>query len=143
MELITKSAEETQEAAYRIADIVINNKEKTHVIALTGDLGSGKTTFMQGFAKALGITQRIISPTFILMRRYPFSKGVLYHLDMYRLNDNDLSEIENLGLVDIWNTKGNIVVIEWAEKIKGLLPSHTQWISFEYIDENTRKIKWD
>lgn len=147
MESITKSASETQKFAYKLADTLERrNKEerieKARVVALSGDLGAGKTTFIQGFAKALGITDRLISPTFVLMRRYPLKdSGMLYHLDVYRLDNNLQEEIKNLGLSEVWNTKGNIVVIEWAEKIKDLLPEGTIWITFEYMDENTRKIK--
>lgn len=144
MESITKSAFETQKLAYQIADTVkksIDEKQTGIVIALSGDLGAGKTTFVQGFAKALGILDRLISPTFVLMRKYPLRDSeVLYHLDVYRIDKNIKEEIENLGLTEIWNTKGNIIVIEWAEKIKALLPEDTIWITFEYVDEDTRKI---
>lgn len=147
MEIITKSVGETKEVAHKFADsLAINNKQKTInkgnaiTIALTGDLGAGKTTFMQGFAEAFGITQRLVSPTFILMRRYELTGGMLYHLDMYRLEENDKGEIENLGLSEIWSDPKNIVVIEWAEKIKGLLPEDTIWISFEYVSGDERRI---
>lgn len=142
MELITKSASETQEAAVQFADSLTEKADSAIVIALTGDLGAGKTTFMQGFAKAVGVQDRIISPTFVLMRRYPIASGILYHLDMYRLENDDKGEVENLGLPEIWSTPGNIVVIEWAEKIKDLLPEHTKWVTFEHTDEDYRKIVW-
>ena len=139
MEFITKSTRETQDVGRKVAADLI--KKTPTVIALTGDLGSGKTTFVQGFAKALGIRKKIISPTFILMRTYKAKRNnVLYHLDLYRLESNLESEIENLGIKDIWKEGKNILVIEWAEKIKELLPDGTIWIKFEYLSDDQRKI---
>lgn len=103
---------------------------------MVGDLGAGKTSFVQGLAKGLGINQPIVSPTFILMRSY----NNLYHLDLYRLEGELSMEIENLGLQDLWGKKGNIVVIEWAEKIRELLPKKTIWIDFQDLGEDKRKI---
>jgi tRNA threonylcarbamoyladenosine biosynthesis protein TsaE len=104
-------------------------------LALSGDLGSGKTTFVQGLAQGLGHTGRLISPTFILMRKY----SRFYHVDLYRLEDNLALEIENLGLTDVWN-KDMIVVVEWAEKIKDLIPPGTIWIRFEDLGGDKRRI---
>ncbi|RLC30881.1 tRNA (adenosine(37)-N6)-threonylcarbamoyltransferase complex ATPase subunit type 1 TsaE, partial [Candidatus Woesebacteria bacterium] len=67
-------------------------------LALTGELGSGKTTFIQGLAEGLGVKGRIISPTFILMRKYEASKSDFYHIDFYRLEDDLENEIKNLGI---------------------------------------------
>jgi tRNA threonylcarbamoyladenosine biosynthesis protein TsaE len=155
MEIITQSASETKKLGEQTAlDLLrrIRNKQSLDsqsqesrikagkVIALSGDLGSGKTTFIQGFAEGLGITNRLVSPTFILMRQYPIQSGKLYHLDVYRLEKNAEEEARDLGLMEILSDPDNIVVIEWAEKIKNILPPNTQWIDFQYIDENARKI---
>jgi len=139
MEFITKSARETQKVGRKIA---VNLVKKTpSIIALTGDLGSGKTTFVQGFVKGLGVRKRIISPTFILMRTYKAKKkNTLYHLDLYRIESNFEKEIENLGVKDLWKEEKNILIIEWAEKIKNLLPDDTIWIKFEYLSDGQRKI---
>ena len=139
MEFITKSARETQKVGRKIA---VNLVKKTpSIIALTGDLGSGKTTFVQGFVKGLGVRKRIISPTFILMRTYKAKKkNTLYHLDLYRVESDFEKEIENLGVKDLWKEEKNILVIEWAEKIKNLLPDDTIWIKFEYLSDSQRKI---
>jgi len=139
MEFITKSARETQKVGRKIA---VNLVKKTpSIIALTGDLGSGKTTFVQGFVKGLGVRKRIISPTFILMRTYKAKKkNTLYHLDLYRIESNFEKEIENLGVKDLWKEEKNILIIEWAEKIKNLLPDDTIWIKFEYLSDDKRKI---
>ena len=147
MEVLTKSAEETKRLGAKIgSDLAISHKPLT--IALSGDLGSGKTTFVQGFAQGLGITSKIISPTFILMRKYAVSPSTVhqslvtsfYHVDLYRFEDNIESEVRNLGLTDIWKDPKNVVIIEWAEKIKDLVPKGAMWLKFEVMDENKRKI---
>ncbi len=139
MEIITKSASQTQNFGKNFGASLKGGE----VLALTGDLGSGKTTFIQGLAAGLGIKQRIISPTFIIMRNYlPRRKAGnnFYHVDLYRLEGNLGHELDNLGITDIWNKDNTIVAIEWAEKIRDLLPSSTIWINFEQIDDETRKI---
>lgn len=143
MEILTKSAEETKRLGAKIAAEL-----KAPIYALTGDLGSGKTTFVQGFAQGLGITSKIISPTFILMRKYEVPQVTshqlpvtsFYHVDLYRFEDNIESEVRNLGLTDIWDKPGNVVVIEWAEKIKDLIPKGAMWLKFENLGEDKRKI---
>ena len=117
------------------------------MLALTGELGSGKTTFVQGLAEGLGIKQRIISPTFILVRKYeiPISNiqyqiSNFYHIDLYRLEENVEAEVRNLGLEEIWQNPENIVVIEWAEKIKSMIPKKAIWIRFENLGVDERKI---
>jgi len=133
MEVITKSAKETKKFGQRVADKIGG---KGAIIALIGNLGAGKTTFTQGFASGLGIKKRIISPTFILMRKYED----FYHVDLYRLEDDVEKEVTNLGLTDIWGKNGNVVLIEWAEKIEGILPKDTIRIEFETLSEDERKI---
>lgn len=136
MELITKNAEETKKLGQKLAaDLVI--KDGPLVLALSGDLGSGKTTFVQGFAEGLGIRQRIISPTFILLRKYEKN---FYHLDLYRLDEDIEQEVRNLGLEEIWKDRKNIVVIEWAEKIKEMTPDSATWVKFENLGKDERKI---
>ena len=113
------------------------------MIALTGDLGAGKTTFVQGFAEGLGIKARIVSPTFIIMRTYRVDGKShrfhnFYHLDFYRIEGTE-EDVESLGLTEVWNAPGSVVVVEWAEKIKDFLPTGTIWINFE-VDGTKRKI---
>jgi tRNA threonylcarbamoyladenosine biosynthesis protein TsaE len=139
MEFITKSARETQDIGQEVSNNL--TKETPIVIALSGDLGSGKTTFVQGFVKGLGIKKKVISPTFIIMRTYKANKGkTLYHLDLYRIDRNFEEEIENLGITDLWKEKDNVLIIEWAEKIKDLLPKNTIWVYFKYLSDDQRKI---
>ena len=143
MEIFTDSARQTQELGQDTA----NRLRGGEVLALTGELGSGKTTFVQGLALGLGITQRIISPTFVLMREYGMKrkgesgKGKrLYHVDLYRLEGNLEQEIKNLGLEDIWSKGENIVVIEWAEKIAEILPKKRIDVTIDIISEGKRRI---
>jgi len=136
MELVTKSAEETKNFGKEVA----SNLEGGEVFALSGELGSGKTTFVQGFAEGLGIKGRIISPTFILMRKYGAGDKDFYHIDLYRLEGNVENEVINLGLSDIWAKSENIVVIEWAEKIEKIIPKSAKWIKFENLGGEKRKI---
>lgn len=140
--LITNSNIETQNAAENFSKELKGGE----VIALYGDLGSGKTTFVQGLAKGLGIKRRIISPTFIIIRNYELrmkNHGLrfrnFYHVDLYRINSQ--KDIEMLGLSEIIIGRENIVAIEWAEKIVEYLPKERIDIYFEYLSDNKRKIK--
>ena len=142
METITKSAEDTKELGKKLsADL-----KDGDVVALVGDLGSGKTTFAQGFAQGLGIKENIISPSFIIMRTYKIPPGhpelvggSLYHLDLYRLEEDVEQELINIGFNEILNDKKAVVLIEWAEKAKDFLPKKTKWVNFEYLNENERR----
>lgn len=138
--IITNSFEETQKAGEEYTKQIT----KGDVICLFGDLGFGKTTFVQGLAKGLGIEGRIISPTFLIMRSYKITGNnilyMLFHIDLYRVNNDQ--EIIDLGIMDIIANKQNIIVIEWAERMESLLPRKRTDIYFEYIDENKRKINF-
>lgn len=113
-------------------------------LALYGELGSGKTTFVQGLAEGLEIKRRVISPTFIIVRSYKLRTknpelSNLYHIDLYRI---DLEkEVEGLGLQEIINDNSAIVAIEWAEKLGEQLPKKRWDLHFRYVDESTREIK--
>ena len=132
---VTKSLEETQRLARKLA-IELRSDE---VIALFGNLGSGKTTFVQGLAKGLGISGRMISPTFIIVREHKFQEqhGLkkFYHVDLYRVQ-----KIDGLGLEEILSSKNRVIAIEWAEKIKNLLPKKRIEIYFEHLPDNGRRI---
>lgn len=103
------------------------------VICLDGELGSGKTVFVKGFAKALGIDDNITSPTFNLIKEYATGELPLYHMDVYRLEEDD----NGVGFSDYY-TKGGITIIEWSEIIKDKLPEERVEITFKFVDENTR-----
>jgi len=108
------------------------------VVALSGELGAGKTCLAQGIARGLGIPEeyRITSPTFTIINEYP-GRLILYHLDVYRLSG--VRDLDEIGYEDCFNDKG-VVVVEWAEKIRDALPKETLFILLTYIDENIRKI---
>ncbi len=133
----SSSPEETQKIAGVIANLF---KDQGGIITLTGELAAGKTTFTQGFAKALGITDKIISPTFVLIRQHPIpnSKKWLFHIDLYRLSDNP--NIKELGLQELFDNPNAIILIEWAEKISNQLPKNITKITFEKTGESDRKI---
>jgi len=140
LQKISNSAKYTQEFAKKFAKKLA--RENGQVLALAGDLGSGKTCFVQGLARGLGIKKPITSPTFILIKEYRVSSKHLaaknlIHIDLYRLRGVDPVFEKEL---QEYFTPENLVVIEWPEKIKHILPSNTKWFNFEYLDENRRKI---
>jgi tRNA threonylcarbamoyladenosine biosynthesis protein TsaE len=105
------------------------------VFGLVGELGSGKTTFIKGFAKGLGIKKRLTSPTFVLLKKHKN----FYHIDCYRIkNPKDILDLDFLEIVS--NPK-NIIIIEWAERVKKILPKDTIWIKFKIISPKQREIK--
>lgn len=134
----TFSTKETQELASKIlADLIKKSPtSQALVLALQGNLGSGKTTFTQGLAKTLGIRGRITSPTFVILKRFKN----FYHIDAYRLNKPE--EILELGWQEIISNPKNIIVIEWPEKIKKFLPSQTIYLKFKFINETQREVKF-
>lgn len=144
MEITTKSPDETKKLGSQIA----NNLTGGGVYALVGDLGSGKTTFAQGFTEELGI-ERVNSPTFIILRKYDVkSKNSkvknLFHVDLYRLEHNIEHELVNLGVTELWDKKENIFLIEWADKVnKNVFPKKTKWIKFYIQDDSERLIIFD
>jgi len=137
--VITNSSSATQKLGEDLAKDILKRgaKKQALVLGLTGNLGGGKTTFMQGFAKGLGIKDKILSPTFVIMKHF----GNFYHIDCYRINKPE--EILELGFEKIIADPKNIVAVEWPEKIKKFLPQDTIYIGFEFIDDNTRKITYN
>lgn len=134
--LITQSFQETQQFGREFAKSLKGGE----VLTLSGDLGSGKTTFVQGLAKGLNITQKIISPTFIIMRTYERGNDTyFYHVDLYRIGE--AKEVEGLGLLELLNDPKNIVVMEWPEKMEELLPDKRIDLLFTYLDDNKRVIE--
>ena len=105
-------------------------------------MGSGKTTFVQGLAEGLGITKKIISPTFIIMRTYELkdhpTKKFFYHVDLYRIESEQ--DIEGLGLLEIMQDSESIVIIEWPEKIASILPEKRKELVFNYVKDDIRNI---
>ncbi|MCX6793992.1 MAG: tRNA (adenosine(37)-N6)-threonylcarbamoyltransferase complex ATPase subunit type 1 TsaE [Candidatus Gottesmanbacteria bacterium] len=111
-----------------------------HILCLYGQLGSGKTTFTQGIARGLGITTRLLSPTFIIVRRYQIPKKdfYLYHVDLYRLHLE--SEMEEIGLPEIFADSASYTVVEWAERLGELIPRKRIDIHFTTAQDDTHVI---
>ena len=137
MKTVTKSATETKELAEKFARKILGGKKKrgARVLALSGELGAGKTTFVQGFFKGLGIKARAVSPTFIIFRRHNIPKNRqgyenVFHMDAYRLSGG--KDLAPLGFSEIINNPKNILLVEWAGNIKNSLPGETEWIEFSH-----------
>jgi tRNA threonylcarbamoyladenosine biosynthesis protein TsaE len=105
------------------------------IVALSGELGAGKTTLIQGIAKGLGVQNWVTSPTFTLINEFE-GKLNLYHIDLYRIENID--DVEDLAIEEYF-TKGGVTVIEWAEKIRSILPEKTIKISIKIVSDNERK----
>lgn len=111
------------------------------VFALVGELGAGKTTFSKTFLHALGVGQHVQSPTFSIINSYDISFNgfeKVYHIDVYRIED--IKELMVLHFKDVLNDPKNIVVIEWADKIKELIPASATWMYFGHDTTDTRKV---
>jgi tRNA threonylcarbamoyladenosine biosynthesis protein TsaE len=139
----SQSLRETKKLAEQFVKKALKMRtSKAIVFALEGELGAGKTAFSQGFAHALGIKRKIKSPTFALMKSYALEVGEfkqLYHIDCYRLKD--YKDLILLGAKEIFTQNGNIILIEWADRIKKIIPKNAIWLHFDHIDLNKRKIR--
>ena len=134
----TGSAKETQELAVKF----LSQIQDGAVIALVGELGSGKTTFVQGIGQALGVS-RVISPTYNIIKHYDLKKKHdqienLVHLDLYRLGGAE--EARSFDLTEIFSQPHDLVMVEWAEKAENLLPLPHYRIEFKHLGENKREI---
>lgn len=138
MEVSVHSTQETSDLAYKIAERL----KPGDVVALYGDLGSGKTTFVKYLAEALGMDSRVQSPTFVIARKYITEQGrirILNHVDLYRLIHP--REVDDLGLTELFTEDNAVTVIEWPELAEATLPSEVIKIRFRYLDESSRSIK--
>jgi len=142
MKILTKNERETMKIGEMIGNFLISGKSKKRILALEGELGGGKTTFLKGLAKGLGIKENILSPTFILIRRFNIQNSKFknfYHIDCYRIKER--KEILKLGLKKILRDSKNIVAIEWANKIKSILPKETIFLNFKILTKKERLIE--
>lgn len=155
MNIITKNSKETQKIAKLFAGEVLalkDDRKKALVVALNGELGAGKTTFVQGFVRGLGVKEDISSPTFLIMKKVQLHKHLLknkdkkpvfrnlYHLDCYRLKSG--KDLLDLDIKEIIEDSENIVLIEWAKNVKSILPKDLIRIDFEYKNEKERSINF-
>ncbi len=144
-EIISKNSQETKKIGRVLAGGIFNwrlGDKEALIIALEGELGAGKTTFAQGLAKGFKIKEKITSPTFVILKKFNLKDSFwqnLYHIDCYRVNSPQ--DILDLDFKEITSRPKNIVVIEWAEKIKSILPKEkVLWVSFSYLEKNERKL---
>jgi len=140
---LTATPVQTKKLGESLAKEILKTKPKkiAFVIGLEGDLGGGKTTFLQGFAKGLGIKEKILSPTFVILKKFEIGKvksQYFYHVDCYRIKKP--KEILDLGFKEIISNPQNIVVVEWADKIKKILPKNSLILKFKFVNKNSRKI---
>lgn len=144
MNIETSNEEETKALASEILNSIKKSSDHATTIFLNGDLGAGKTTFAKGLAGALGVTEEITSPTFVIQKIYklkadaPFKK--LIHMDCYRLKTKE--ELFVLDIEEVLNNPDNLVLIEWPDKVREILAKPSEEIDFTFIDENTRKIAY-
>ena len=160
---ITTNTEQTR----KIGEMLAKELKGGEIICLEGELGSGKTTFAQGILKGLKVEGPYTSPTFVIMKHYkkeiPNSKSQIpnksenyklpayrtgrqitnyklqniYHIDAYRVNSVDILE---LGWEEIVKNKNNVIIIEWADRIKKIIPDDAIWMKFEWMDKDKRRI---
>lgn len=128
--IITNSTGETR----KIGAMLAKELKSGEIICLSGDLGAGKTTFAQGLLKGLKVKGPYTSPTFVIMKKYETN---IYHFDAYRVGVKD---ILNLGWEEIIEDKNNVIIIEWAERIRRIIPKDALWIQIESIGEDKRKL---
>lgn len=159
--VVTENFQETREEGKKLAQ----NLRGGEVVCLEGELGAGKTTFTQGILEELSAEKPYTSPTFVIMKKYsltpqpPLPKGedgplrrssgkanqepgegeikTAYHIDTYRVDSDDILD---LGFEEIVSDKNNVVIIEWPERIKKIIPQKAKWISFKWIGKDEREI---
>lgn len=144
MKILSNSATQTEKIGEMLATEILKKKRsRALVIALRGDLGGGKTTFLKGLAKGLGVKEKVLSPTFVILKEYSIDNNdnknfeKLYHFDCYRVEKKD---IISLGFNDMDSNSSNIIAVEWSEKIEDIIPRSSLIIDFKFIDEKSREI---
>ena len=130
---VTTSSSQTK----KIGQMLAEELHSGEIICLSGDLGSGKTTFTQGILKGLKVKGPFTSPTFNIIKIYKIKTYSIYHIDAYRINYKDLID---LGFKDFSGKSNSIVIIEWAERVKKIIPASSLWLNFEWINDKERKI---
>ena len=134
------------EMAHELIEHVSSQKNsKATILALSGDLGAGKTTLAKEIARALGVVEHVSSPTFVIMKIYPLDTEIckfkkLIHIDAYRLQSS--KELFQLGLEDICADKNNIIIVEWPEYVPECVPDDALWVKLSHIDEHSREISY-
>jgi tRNA threonylcarbamoyladenosine biosynthesis protein TsaE len=142
MKKVSKNTKETMEIAKTFLDKILRNNKKQKgalVVALSGDLGAGKTAFTQAVAKHLGIKEKVTSPTFVIMKKYSINLenyNFLFHFDAYRLKNE--KELLHLGWEEIIEKKEHIVFIEWPKNVKKAIPDDAKFIYISHKENGGR-----
>ena len=133
--LISESAGQTFQIGIKTGEIV----KKGDFIALRGELGTGKTTLVQGIARGMGVSDdySVVSPTFTIINEYPGKKLILYHVDVYRLSGS--TDFLETGF-EKKDYENGVTVVEWADKILDIVPENAVFVTLQYIDEGKRKL---
>jgi len=136
LEFISRSPEQTRRVGARLGTLLTGGE----VIALEGNLGTGKTVLAQGIGIGWGVTTQLLSPTFILIRRHTRhqDKNYFYHIDLYRVAT--LQEALDLGLEELLGNPGAVCVVEWADRAADLFPAETLWVVLRTLDEQRRSL---
>lgn len=145
IEILSKSDKDTRKLGQLLAKTIIFERSPTSLkgaaaVSLEGELGAGKTIFTQGFAKGLGIKEVPRSPTFVIMRVYSISKSDFdrfIHIDAYRIGQKDLKV---LGWNEFVKNKKNIILIEWGDRIRKILPKNSLRIVFKHIGHHKHRL---
>ena len=142
----SRSAKETACIAAQFLKAILRKKEYPVVLALSGDLGSGKTTFVQALARGLGLKEKIQSPTFVLAKWYSLAKRLaplrhFVHIDAYRIDSP--AEAKHIGILEAIHDREALVVIEWADRVRRLIPKKAIWIYFVHGPKNKRVIRYE
>lgn len=140
--VISFSPKTTKEIGRDLAREILRGKIKKRILVLEGELGAGKTTFLKGFAQGLSIKERILSPSFVIFKRFEIPKNKkfknFYHFDCYRIKEK--KEILKLGLKKILKNQKNIVVFEWPELVEKFIPKKKIKITFQILSQKKRAI---
>jgi tRNA threonylcarbamoyladenosine biosynthesis protein TsaE len=144
MRIITKSPEETEKVAEDFLNSLVTRGVGDHaaVVVLYGDLGAGKTAFTKGIGKALHVSEEITSPTFVIQKNYALSGNPVFselvHIDAYRLAN--ANEMKKLGWDATLGDPKKLVIVEWAQNIKDIIPQNISKVYFRFVDDTTREI---
>ncbi len=140
MKIISKSLAETEKFARKFLEDLKPKQDGATVVGFYGDLGSGKTTFVQAIGRQLGIKESIQSPTFVIMKKFIIHNSnfkFFFHLDAYRLDSGE--ELQKLGFNELLTNSKNLILIEWANQVADILPANHLKLSCQFVDENTRE----
>lgn len=146
MKYTCHNLDELNRAAQALSEEITKGKQATHatVIGLSGELGSGKTTFTKAVAKELGVTHVVTSPTFVIQKKYTLSDDVPYkylvHIDAYRLEKG--ADLDVLGWGDLIADPDTLIFLEWPEQVSDVLPPDLMTVTFTHINKTTRQVEW-